>query len=168
VVAPKAVYIADLGYGVGHPICLCPRQKHLSTEGEERGRTPPACALPCGYSRRSNDNVFPRTNYKPCISSPPGDKLATYIGILRPSCRERKKEKGSAIMLSRPQVADSVIETDQWSTDVESGSHLALRCFHDRSYWIPGSYAPSIVREAQLLFKAIEKEGLQGGKGDNN
>ena len=37
-----------------------------------------------------------------------------------------------------------------------------------RSYWIPGSYAPSIVREAQLLFKAIEKEGLQGGKGDNN
>src|SRR5438093_825022 len=36
------------------------------------------------------------------------------------------------------------------------------------SYWIPGSYAPSIVREAQLLFKAIEKEGLQGGKGDNN
>src|SRR5207245_5386690 len=37
-----------------------------------------------------------------------------------------------------------------------------------RSYWIPGSYAPSIVREAQLLFKAIEKEGLKGGKGDNN
>jgi len=37
-----------------------------------------------------------------------------------------------------------------------------------RSYWIPGSYAPSIVRKAQLLFKAIEKEGLQGGKGDNN
>ncbi len=40
--------------------------------------------------------------------------------------------------------------------------------FLDRSYWIPGSYAPSIVREAQLLFKAIEKEGLQGRKGDNN
>jgi len=38
----------------------------------------------------------------------------------------------------------------------------------ERSYWIPGSYAPNIVREAQLLFKAIEKEGLQGGKGDNN
>jgi len=37
-----------------------------------------------------------------------------------------------------------------------------------RSYWIPGSYAPNIVREAQRLFKAIEKEGLQGGKGDNN
>ena len=38
----------------------------------------------------------------------------------------------------------------------------------ERSSWIPGSYAPSIVREAQLLFKTIEKEGLQGGKGDNN
>jgi len=37
-----------------------------------------------------------------------------------------------------------------------------------RSYWIPGSYAQCSVREAQLLFKAIEKEGLQGGKGDNN
>jgi len=33
---------------------------------------------------------------------------------------------------------------------------------------MPGSYAPSIVRAAQLLFKAIEKEGMQGGKGDNN
>jgi Alpha/beta hydrolase domain len=37
-----------------------------------------------------------------------------------------------------------------------------------RSYWIPGSYAPGIVREARLLFKAIEKEGLQGGKRDNH
>jgi hypothetical protein len=42
------------------------------------------------------------------------------------------------------------------------------RGFYCRSYWIPGSYAPSIVREAQLLFKASEKEGIQGGKGDNN
>jgi hypothetical protein len=40
--------------------------------------------------------------------------------------------------------------------------------FEVRSYWIPGAYAPSIVQDAQLLFKAIEKEGLQGGKGVNN
>src|SRR6266849_4586824 len=46
--------------------------------------------------------------------------------------------------------------------------HLPLCSMFSRSYWIPGSYAPSIVREAQLLFKAIEKEGLQGGKGANN
>jgi hypothetical protein len=45
---------------------------------------------------------------------------------------------------------------------------LTRRPMTGRSYWIPGSYAPSMVREAQLLFKAIEKEGLQGGKGDNN
>src|SRR6266571_205738 len=45
---------------------------------------------------------------------------------------------------------------------------VATRGFCFRSYWIPGSYALSIVREAQLLFKAVEKEGLQGRKGDNN
>src|SRR2546426_10482694 len=49
-----------------------------------------------------------------------------------------------------------------WTTKAYTDDNLF------RSYWIPGSYAPSIVREAQLLFKAIEKEGLQGGKGDNN
>jgi len=43
-----------------------------------------------------------------------------------------------------------------------------IRPREDRSYWIPGSCAPSTVREAQHLFKAIEKEGLQGGNGDNN
>src|SRR5438132_5189182 len=49
-----------------------------------------------------------------------------------------------------------------------SESDRAVGSISGRSYWIPGSYTPSIVREAQLLFKAIEKEGLQGGKGDNN
>jgi hypothetical protein len=44
----------------------------------------------------------------------------------------------------------------------------ARSIYGGRSYWIPGSYAPGIVREARLLFKAIEKEGLQGGKGDNH
>src|SRR5215813_7084355 len=37
-----------------------------------------------------------------------------------------------------------------------------------RSYWIPGSYAPTWSEKRTSLFKAIEKEGLQGGKGDNN
>src|SRR5262249_45044398 len=37
-----------------------------------------------------------------------------------------------------------------------------------RSYWIPGSYAPPWSEKRTSLLKAIEKEGLQGGKGDNN
>src|SRR4029453_15801476 len=37
-----------------------------------------------------------------------------------------------------------------------------------RSYWIPGSYAPTWSEKRTSLFKAIEKEGLQGEKGDNN
>jgi hypothetical protein len=37
-----------------------------------------------------------------------------------------------------------------------------------RSYWIPGSYAPTWSEKRTSLFKAIEKEGLQGGTGDNN
>src|SRR5438132_10002186 len=49
-----------------------------------------------------------------------------------------------------------------------SESDRAVGSISGRSYWIPGSYTPSIVREAQLLFKALEKEELQGGKGDNN
>ena len=31
-----------------------------------------------------------------------------------------------------------------------------------------GVLGSNVVREVQCLFKAIEKEGLQGGKGDNN
>src|SRR4029453_3010187 len=41
--------------------------------------------------------------------------------------------------------------------------HIVLR-----SYWIPGSYAPTWSEKHTSLFKAIEKEGLQGEKGDNN
>jgi hypothetical protein len=36
------------------------------------------------------------------------------------------------------------------------------------SYWIPGVLSSNVVREVHCLFKAIEKEGLQGGKGDHN
>src|SRR5262252_8944568 len=37
-----------------------------------------------------------------------------------------------------------------------------------RSYWIPGSYAPPWSEKRTSLLKAIEKEGLQRGNGDNN
>src|SRR5262249_20553387 len=37
-----------------------------------------------------------------------------------------------------------------------------------RSYWIPGAYAPPWSEKRTPLLKAIEKEGIQGGKGDNN
>src|SRR5262249_32858465 len=37
-----------------------------------------------------------------------------------------------------------------------------------RSYWIPGAYAPPWSEKHPSLLKAIAKEGLQGGKGDNN
>src|SRR5262252_873267 len=37
-----------------------------------------------------------------------------------------------------------------------------------RSYWIPGSYAPTWSEKRTSVLKAIEKEGLQGGTGDNN
>src|SRR5262245_8859580 len=37
-----------------------------------------------------------------------------------------------------------------------------------RSYWIPGSYAPPWSEKCTSLLKAVEKEGLQGGKGDNS
>ena len=37
-----------------------------------------------------------------------------------------------------------------------------------RSYWIPGSCAPPWSEQRTSLLKAIEKEGLQGGQGDNN
>src|SRR5215831_2139081 len=43
-----------------------------------------------------------------------------------------------------------------------------LRCLLSRSYWIPGSYAPTWSEKRTCLFKTIEKEGLQGGQGDNN
>jgi SAM-dependent methyltransferase len=42
------------------------------------------------------------------------------------------------------------------------GDGQAIRA---RSYWIPGSYAPPWSEKRTSLFKAIEKEGLQGGKG---
>jgi hypothetical protein len=38
----------------------------------------------------------------------------------------------------------------------------------DRSYWISGSYAPPWSEKRTSFLKAIEKERLQGGKGDNN
>jgi hypothetical protein len=37
-----------------------------------------------------------------------------------------------------------------------------------RSYWIPGAYAPPWSEKRTSLLQAIEKEGLQGGKGDSN
>jgi len=37
-----------------------------------------------------------------------------------------------------------------------------------RSYWIPGSYAPPWSEKRTSVLKAIEKEGLQEGTGDNN
>jgi len=40
--------------------------------------------------------------------------------------------------------------------------------FSDRSYWIPGSCAPPWSEQRTSLLKTIEKEGLQGGQGDNN
>ena len=43
-----------------------------------------------------------------------------------------------------------------------------MELFKDALIGFRGLMLQSIVREAQLLFKAIEKEGLQGGKGDNN
>jgi hypothetical protein len=38
----------------------------------------------------------------------------------------------------------------------------------DRSYWISGSYAPPWSEKRTSFLKAIEKERLQGEKGDNN
>src|SRR5215468_10564041 len=46
--------------------------------------------------------------------------------------------------------------------------HLEHNPLSLRSYWIPGSYAPTWSEKRTSLFKAIEKEGLQGGQGDNN
>src|SRR5215510_11147221 len=40
--------------------------------------------------------------------------------------------------------------------------------WYRRSYWVPGSYAPPWSEKRTSLLKVIEKEGLQGGKGDNN
>src|SRR6516164_5006900 len=40
--------------------------------------------------------------------------------------------------------------------------------FVERSYWIPGAYAPPWSEKRTSLLKAIAKEGLQGGKGDSN
>src|SRR5205807_6990151 len=54
-----------------------------------------------------------------------------------------------------------------WGVKKQNLANLRRNRFAPTLLWIPGSYAPSIVREAQLLFKAMEKEGLQGGKGDN-
>ena len=38
----------------------------------------------------------------------------------------------------------------------------------DRSYWIPGVFCSNVGREWQLIFMAIEKEGLQGGESDKS
>ena len=38
----------------------------------------------------------------------------------------------------------------------------------NRSYWNPGVLGSNVVQEASCLSQAIEKEGLQGGKGVNN
>src|SRR5262249_41038257 len=45
---------------------------------------------------------------------------------------------------------------------------LTLSIYHNRSYWIPGSYAPTWSEKRTSLCKTIEKEGLQGDKGNNN
>src|SRR5499425_3380423 len=55
--------------------------------------------------------------------------------------------------------------------EVDRSRPLASRPAHalaQRSYWIPGSYAPPWSEKRTSLCKAIEKEGLQGGQGDNN
>jgi hypothetical protein len=47
--------------GVGHPICLCARHKHLSTGGQGCERTPRSCSLPCGSPRRMTTHSPGRT-----------------------------------------------------------------------------------------------------------
>src|SRR5262249_24600285 len=44
----------------------------------------------------------------------------------------------------------------------------ATYTFWDRSYWIPGSYAPTFPEKRTSLCKDIEKEGFQGGTSENN
>src|SRR5262245_17491458 len=49
-----------------------------------------------------------------------------------------------------------------------TGPRATLHTFLKRSYGIPGAYAPPWSEKRTSLLKAIEKEGLQGGKGDSN
>src|SRR5215831_4824748 len=51
---------------------------------------------------------------------------------------------------------------------VEKPCSSRSQSFNGRSYWIPGSYAPTWSEKRTSVLKAIEKEGLQGGQGDNN
>jgi hypothetical protein len=48
--------LLGLDHGVSHPICLCARQKHLTTGGKGRWRTPLSCRVAkrgcCGHRRR--------------------------------------------------------------------------------------------------------------------
>ena len=53
--------------------------------------SPPPCTLPCRVSA-SDDHACTKANYISCIPLPICDKRAKYVGILRQSCKERKKK----------------------------------------------------------------------------
>src|SRR5439155_27095517 len=40
--------------------------------------------------------------------------------------------------------------------------------FHCGSYWIPGSYAPTLSEKRHPFFRPLKKEGLQGGASDKS
>jgi hypothetical protein len=94
-----------LAYDVGHPIGLCARQKPLSTGGKRRWRTPRSCRVAtCGrrghHRRPALFHVAlrvecPRVDHDERYIMYPlaiCDKRAQYVGILRQSCKERKKK----------------------------------------------------------------------------